>query len=151
MPANQLTNLYVEKVAPPETGRIDIYDTDARGLVLRVSASGVRAWSFVYNMRSTRRRLSLGEYPGVSLKLARERARARGAVQRGDDPVEDRKAEERDRRLNGFESCKKEFIEKYAKPKNKTWEHTERILDRFAVEEWGERPVKEITLWFDSQ
>ncbi|WP_426779376.1 Arm DNA-binding domain-containing protein, partial [Pseudomonas aeruginosa] len=85
---------------------------------LRISASGVKSWSFTYRMHSKSRRLTLGEYPGVSLKLARDRAReARASVQRGGDPVEDKKEEERERQLNGFEACANDFIKKYCKPK----------------------------------
>jgi integrase len=143
-----LTTLYIEKLPPPQFGRAEVHDKEVPGLILRVSPSGVKSWSFKYRSRSrqgAQQRLWLGQFPGVSLKLARERARdARGAVQRGSDPVEEKKVEEREARENGFESCVKDFIEKYAKPRNRTWEETKRILDRLAVPVWGSRPVKEI-------
>jgi integrase len=96
-------------------------------------------------VRGQARRLTLGQYPGVDLKLARERARdARAVIQRGEDPVERKKQEERDRQVNGFRSCVTEFVEKYAKPQQRTWKQTKRALDRLAVPVWGDRPVKEI-------
>ncbi|GAO01833.1 site-specific integrase [Anaeromyxobacter sp. PSR-1] len=145
MPSIRLTAVAVEKLATPATGRLEVYDAEVPGLVLRVSASGVKSWSFTYRVKGDPRRLTLGAFPGVTLKLARERARdARAAVQRGEDPVSDRKEAEREQALNGFTACKKDFIEKYAKPKNKTWKETERVLDRLAVPVWGDRPVKEI-------
>ncbi len=74
----------------------------------------------MYRVKGAPRRMTLGCFPGVSLKLARERARgARAAVQRGEDPVEDKKEEEREQALNGFTASKKDFIEKYAKPKTR--------------------------------
>lgn len=91
------------------------------------------------------RRLSLGVYPGVTLKLARERARdTRARVQRGEDPVEDKKAAERERRYNSFEACAKDFVTKYCKPKLRTWEQIERTLERLAIPEFRDRPVREI-------
>ena len=58
--------------------------------------------------------------------------------------MEEKKTEEREARLNGFESCVTDYIAKYAKPKQRTWKETERILKKYAVKEWGERPVKEL-------
>jgi integrase len=145
MPARRLTAAAVEKLLPPEAGRSEVHDAEVRGLILRVSYSGVKSWSFTYRVRGQPRRLTLGQYPGVNLKLARERAReAKAAVQRGEDPVEDKKQEERDRRENGFTACVSEYVEKYAKPNQRTWEETQRILERLAVPAWRDRPVKEI-------
>lgn len=58
-------------------------------------------------------------------------------MQRGEDPVEDKKREDRERHVNGFEACVGEYIEKYAKVQQRTWEETKRILDRPAIPEWG--------------
>ncbi|MDI1300998.1 MAG: Arm DNA-binding domain-containing protein [bacterium] len=89
----RLTAVAVEKLIPPQTGRKEIYDADVPGLVLRLSSSGAKGWSFTYRVDGLPRRLTLGSYPGVSLKLARERARdVRAAVQRGEDPVQDAEA-----------------------------------------------------------
>lgn len=143
--AVKLTATAVEKLLPPATNRVDVYDSDVPGLVLRVSSTGAKSWSFTYRIVGKPRRLSLGGYPGVSLKLARERARdARGAVQRGEDPVEDRKAAERDRRQNGFTGCARDFVKQYCKPKLRTWKDIESAFERLVIPEWGEKPVKEI-------
>jgi integrase len=89
--------------------------------------------------------MTLGAYPGVSLKLARDRAReVRAEVQRGGDPIQDRKREEEERRLTGFASCAQQYIEQYAMRRQKAWKDTERVFRKFAVPAWGERPIKEI-------
>ena len=145
MASTRLTAAAVEKLTPPATGRREVYDAEVPGLTLRISASGVKSWSFTYRMHSKSRRLTLGEYPGVSLKLARDRAReARASVQRGGDPVEDKKEEERERQLNGFEACANDFIKKYCKPKLKTWKQIERAFERFAIPAFKDRPVRDI-------
>ncbi|MBI5070382.1 MAG: integrase arm-type DNA-binding domain-containing protein [Deltaproteobacteria bacterium] len=145
MSSERLTAIAVEKLPPPQSGRTEVHDREVPGLVLRISASGVKSWSLTYRFKGALRRLTLGQYPGVSLKLARDRAReARAVIQRGEDPVEEKKSEEREQRLNGVSSCVEDFIEKYAKQNQKTWQATERILRRLVVKAWGTRPVKEI-------
>lgn len=145
MASIRLTAVAVEKLNPPATGRVDVYDAEVPGLVLRMSSSGVKSWSFTYRVESKPRRLTLGAYPGVSLKLARARARdALAAVQRGEDPVEDKKAEGRDRQLNGFAACARDYVEKYAKRRQRTWAETERVIEKLAIPAWGDKPVKEL-------
>lgn len=145
MPSIRLTATAVEKFTPPPTSRRDVYDAEVPGLVLRISSSGVKSWSFTYRTEGQPRRLTLGAHPGVSLKLARERAReARAAIQRGEDPVEDKKAEEHNRQINGFATCTRDFIEHYAKRRQKTWDETERLMEKLAIPAFGNTPVKEI-------
>ncbi len=140
----KLTAVGIEKMATPEK-RKDMYDSEVAGLVLRLLPSGTKSWSYTYRVKGKAKRLSLGVYPGVSLKLARERARdARAEIQRGNDPVEDKKAEERERQLYSFEACAKNFVEGYCKPNLKTWKSIDRALERFAIPAWGDRPAKDI-------
>lgn len=74
--------------------RTDYADTVRRGLVLRVSPSGVRTWVLLYRAGGRVRRYRLGWWPETSLAAARARARAaRGAVDAGRDPQADRVAE----------------------------------------------------------
>ena len=67
----------------------DYFDTKARGLNLRVTPNGVKAWSVMFTSPEDgkRARLSLGTYPATSLATARTRAiEARGLVEDGKDP-----------------------------------------------------------------
>jgi len=66
---------------------------DGDGLLLIVRPDGVGWWRFRYWMDSRENRLSLGTYPDVSLKAAREaKDKARTQVAAGTDPSEARKA-----------------------------------------------------------
>lgn len=63
---------------------------DAKGLALRVTREGAKTWTLRYRRQSDdkQRRMSLGPYPDVSLKAARERARdACGEISKGHDPA----------------------------------------------------------------
>ena len=60
---------------------------DERGLYLEVSTSGGKWWRLRYTFNGKENRLSLGTYPDISLKEARERRdEARTLIAKGIDP-----------------------------------------------------------------
>ena len=66
---------------------------DGRGLYLEVAPSGGRWWRFKYRFNGKEKRLSLGVYPDVSLKEAREHLdEVRRKLKGGIDPAEERKS-----------------------------------------------------------
>ena len=79
---------------------------DERGLYLEIAPSGGKWWRLKYRFDGKEKRLSLGVYPDVSLKDARERRdSARKLVADGVDPSENRKAQKSakaDRAANSF-------------------------------------------------
>jgi len=67
---------------------------DSRGLVLLIKPNGSRLWRLRYEFDGVEKGLSLGIYPEVSLKMARERRdEARKLIADGTDPSAQRKAE----------------------------------------------------------
>lgn len=61
---------------------------DERGLYVQVSTTGARLWRFKYKVDGKEKLLALGEYPDVSLSIARERRdEARQQIARGIDPA----------------------------------------------------------------
>ena len=122
---------------------------DERGLYLEVSASGGKWWRLKYRFDGKEKRLSLGVYPDVSLKDARERRdAARKLLADGTDPSENRKAQKSaraDRAANSFEVVAREWFAKYSA----TWakDHGNRIIRRLErdIFPWiGGRPIAEI-------
>ena len=66
---------------------------DGGGLYLEIAASGGKWWRFKYRFNGKEKRLSLGVYPDVSLKDARNRrGEARKLLDNEVDPSEHRKA-----------------------------------------------------------
>lgn len=123
---------------------------DERGLYLEISPTGSKWWRLKYRFDGKEKRLSLGVYPDVSLKNARDRREAaRKLLAGGIDPSENRKAQKSahaDRGANSFEVVAREWFVKFSK----TWarDHGNRIIRRFErdVFPWiGGRPVAEIT------
>lgn len=66
---------------------------DERGLYVQVSTSGARLWRFKYRFDDKEKLLALGQYPDVTLALARQkRDEARQLLARGIDPSAQKKA-----------------------------------------------------------
>jgi len=91
---------------------------DQRGLYLEVTPTGGRRWRFKYSFGGKEKRLSLGVYPDVPLKLARERRELlRQSVAAGVDPSVTRKQEKRDQ-IDGvkdsFEAIAREWFDRFS-------------------------------------
>lgn len=123
---------------------------DERGLFLIVTPAGGKWWRLRYNFDGKEKLLSLGTYPDVSLKDAREkRDSARKLLAAGIDPGEHRKATKTarvERAANSFEVIAREWFEK----NRGTWavSHSTKILARLEndVFPWlGEKAIAEIT------
>jgi integrase len=87
MPKLDLTDRFVATIKTKTVA--DYFDAKTTGLGLRVSPTGVKAWSVMFTIPGTQKRgrLSLGTYPATSLATARTKAiEARGRVEAGEDP-----------------------------------------------------------------
>jgi integrase len=92
-------------------------ETDEKGLYLRVTPSGGRLWKLKFRVSGgVEKKLSLGSYPAVTLKEARERRdAARGQLANGIDPAEKKQREKRVSALNAantFNAVAEAFIAK---------------------------------------
>jgi integrase len=86
-----LTRLKIESVKPSMKRRRLF---DGRGLYLEIAPSGGRWWRFKYRFEGKEKRISLGVYPAIGIKEARERCdEARKLVSANIDPGAKRKAE----------------------------------------------------------
>ncbi len=82
---------------------------DGGGLYLEIAPSGGKWWRLKYRLAGKEKRISLGVYPDVSLKKARDRRDdARKLLADGVDPSENRKAQkatEAGRSSKQFRGC----------------------------------------------
>lgn len=105
--------------------------SDEKGLYIEVAPSGGKRWRFKYRIDGKEKRLSLGTYPEISLKRAREkRDEFRTLVAEGIDPSAARKAEKkREKGIDDFEYVAREWLNKQAN----TWSHSHYVktLGRF--------------------
>lgn len=123
---------------------------DERGLFMIVTPTGGKWWRFRYKFDNKEKLLSLGVYPDVGLKDARQRRDdARKLLADGIDPGENRKAMKavkQDRAANSFEVITREWYAKHAQ--NWVEHHGDRIIRRFErdIFPWiGGRPIADVT------
>lgn len=143
--AAKLTELTIQKTQPPATGQREIWDAAVPGFGLRVAAGGAKSFVFLYRAQGRSRRLTLGRWPALGLAEARGLAReAQRTVALGGDPAAEKSnARHQDALL--FRTVAAEFVERHAKPKNRSWRETQRLLEREVLTHWGQRPLESVT------
>ena len=123
---------------------------DERGLYLLINPNGSRWWRFDYRFQGIRKTLSMGVYPDVPLKLARERRdEARSLLAAGADPGVQRKAEKRanaEAGSNTFEALAREWMATRGKEWTASYaSKTKSALERHVFPSVGAKPITEIT------
>lgn len=123
--------------------------SDEKGMYLLVNKAG-KYFRMDYRFGGKRKTLSLGVYPEVTLKEAREkRDDARRTIASGTDPGQVRKLEkltQTEQVANSFEAVAREWHEKYSTKWAES--HASKIIHRLElyIFPWlGERPIAEIT------
>lgn len=141
-----LTNIAISNAKP---GKTVVRLKDERGLYLEISPAGGKWWRLRYWMGGKENRISLGVYPDVSLKDARERRdEARRMIANGIDPSKARKAEKAEAAADAetFELVAREWHDKFKT--TMTEQSAAEILHRLErdVFPWiGTKPVKVVT------
>jgi hypothetical protein len=95
MPSLKLTADIVERMKPGPT-LIELVDLDprGRGLALRIAPSAIKSWTLRYRLPTgERKRITLGNYPAMSLSKARDAVALKlAAIIDGRDPAAEKKA-----------------------------------------------------------
>lgn len=165
----KLTKTLVE-ATKPGTKDCFLWDGKLSGFGLKVTPAGRRSYVVQYRPRGSHqsKRITLGVH-GAPWTAERAREAAEHLLLRvanGEDPAEaaraDREAAQATRaaeetaRLaaeeaavralkHRFDRVLEEYIRRYAKPKNRRWEETQRCIAFDALPVWGERSVDTIT------
>lgn len=148
--ASELNALAVSRLATPGLHFVG----GVAGLAMNVSALGGRSWILRIRVAGKRRDIGLGGYPDVPLAQAREKAREkRDMVERGIDPIEDRRAKraaliaERARSITF-----KEAAEQFLKDKSPEWKNAKHAaqwastLEQYAYPVIGKMLVRDVEL-----
>jgi integrase len=117
------------------------------GLGVRVSPKGKKSFIYLYRFKEKSRFLTLGDYPRMSLADAHKaHAEARKKLEQGIDPGAEAVAErEEERKAPTVATLADEYLEKWARPRKRSWREDERILQKDVLPVWGHRKAREIT------
>jgi integrase len=138
----RLTELSVRK-ARPEGAAYLLWDTQQRGLSLRVQPSGQRSWYVCYSRHGRPRWLRLGHAGAIGLADARTlAAEAMLAVARGMDPAAEKKAE---RGAGTFAELHGKYLEQHAKKNNKSWRQADALVRGKVLPKWSKLQASTIT------
>lgn len=124
--------------------------SDGGGLYAEISPSGGKWWRLKYRYGGKEKRISLGTYPAVGLKEARERRdAARRLLADGKDPSQQRKAEKA-AQLQASENTFEAVAREWVKQQDRRWKagHAAKVLRRLEMHTFptiGDRPLTEIT------
>jgi integrase len=144
--AQRLTTRSIETIVPAQQRR-EIPDKHMPGLYLVLQPSGARSWAVRYRSYGRCRKHTLGPFPAIDLKSARELAgKALRAVAEGRDPGQE-KAQSRTAKPNTVEAVAAQFIERHCRKANRprTAEETERTLKLHVLPRWRGRLLRDIT------
>jgi integrase len=136
--------------AAEEGHRLEQRDTVVRGLAVRVTPCGEATWSFTYRLKGSRRlrRISLGDYPHMSLGRARAAAKdVLSEVRLGGDPqakIRERAEAERGPKPLTFGDLFQLWRDRYAKPNLKAWRAEEARYERYLRKAVGSQPMVEL-------
>jgi integrase len=152
--SEELTALDVKRLAHPGGKRNVLVSVGGvPGLHMQITPNGGRSWVLRATVGRLRRDIGLGGFPGVTLAMARDKAReARSKIESGVDPIEERKAVKaalvaaQRRGLTFADAVEKALAAKLDAFKSakhrQQWENT---LATYATPELGKMLVHEIT------
>ena len=134
--------------AKPQNKAVKLFD--GGGLYLEIAPSGGKWWRLKYRIAGKEKRLSLGVYPAVGLKDARERREeAKKLIAQGVDPSEQRKATKAAIQAETADAFESIALEWFANKKSAwTEDHAMRVLARLNKDIFpvvGARPISTIT------
>ena len=140
----RLNDKTVREQIPEEDRDFQVFDTEIRGLSIRVMRSGERSFVLDYRFAGRQRRMVIGRWPEWSVTAARERARElRRQIDEGTDPLGERGAMREAPRF-------KDMIDRYLAEHASTLaplsasDHRS-FLTKLVAPHWGNKLVTEIT------
>ena len=128
---------------PPAGERVEYTDSEVTGLRLRVSPSGIKTFTLLRRTKhGPPERLTLGRFDDIKCEQARNEAKKLiGRIAEGANPAEVKRAH------NGeptFAALFKEYIERHAEPKKRTWREDEQKYRDYLERPLGRKKVSRI-------
>jgi len=142
----QFTDRKIKNLESKETS-YDLREGNGQGFGIRVMPSGHKSWLFFYNFEGKKQRMTLGAYPATSLADARALHRnAQKCLASSKNPAtEQHKAKTEAKIADTVNDLIEEYLEKWAKPRKRSWQEDERILKKDVASIIGKRKAKDVT------
>jgi len=120
--------------------------SDGASLFLLVHPSGTKTWVYAYRFDGKQKKLTLGQYPQLSLKDARRaRQDARTLIDQGIDPGAQKQANKHKDKSNTFSAIAEDWFSVYKVNRAaKTIAIYRRVLDELILPELGDQDIKDI-------
>ena len=130
----------------PKSSRYEVWEGGRNGFGIRLSPHGRKSWVFMYWFEGTQKRMTFGVYPEMTLEKAHSaHAKAREQLIKGIDPNELLIQSNIEHRGSPTVSqLVKEYIEKWAIPRKRTWKEDARMLSKDVIPQFGKRKAKDI-------
>lgn len=142
MPTVTLTARHIDSIKPTTT-RVEYVDEKVPGLALRVMPTGAKSWTVRYRHRGRLRRVTLGSAAVITLAQARERVRdLLHDTSKGADPATEKQAGRKAETIGDLATL---YIEKWAKPRKRSWKADDNLLRKKVLPRWQHRAIADIT------
>ena len=138
----KLSDISLKKLKPRERTFL-VWDTQQRGLAVSVQPTGTKAFKVVYPFHGRPRWYHIGAVDAIGLADARKlAARVMFKVAEGTDPAAEKQAE---RSKGTFEELAVQYLEEYAKRKNRSWKQADALVQRHLIPQWGKLQAADIS------
>ncbi len=124
--------------------------TDRDGLYLYVTTKGAKSWRYDYRLKGSRETLTIGQYPDVSLTVARDRlGDARRKVAQGVSPAEakqEAKAQAKIAKKNTVQALGQDWYQARSGSRSRSWcANAKRFLEQDIYPALGNKPIRDVT------
>src|SRR5262245_20786946 len=141
---HKLTDAMIRRLKVPAVGQVEYFDAGYPALALRVTANGVRSWTYFGRVHGKLKRATLGRYPGMTLAEARRKAGAvAGRMRQGVGPAAAQRGE-REAVRDYFQAVLAEWLRR-DQADNRSHAEVRRLMEREVLPAWRGRRVSTIT------
>jgi integrase len=120
---------------------------DGGGLFIEVMPGGKRVWRLRYRLNGKQEKVTLGEYPVISLVEARKsREEAKAAIHKGDSPMKaKREAKVLEREPDTVKACASRYLSEVMGEGTSYADNTRRVLNKDILPFIGGKRLSEVT------
>lgn len=146
MTVTKLSDAQVRNLKP-QASRYTVWEDGRNGFGVRVTPNGTKTFVYKYRFQGKVQWLTIGTYPAMTLAQAHKgHAEAREMLQRGQNPGDKAVAERQEaRKAPTVATLANEYLERWAKPRKRSWGEDKRILEKDIIPAWGTLKAREIT------